>query len=164
MAHERRSFGGPDSVRGERLEVIETLPKTSRRGSQARGARRQSREFAQQSLFVPAAVASDLRAGSRSLSCKGRHESQLSRPARFLECRGNFWFDCWRKAKLPFHRWAHTRRIYARDVLAYKAKTRSVAAKSLDVLARAEYADGLYSQNTGRPLRGTIMRNPNARP
>jgi excisionase family DNA binding protein len=50
------------------------------------------------------------------------------------------------KGEIPFHKVGTHRRIYARDVLGYKAKRDLSRRKNLDDLARAEYAEGLYSQ------------------
>ncbi|HEX8817710.1 MAG TPA: excisionase family DNA-binding protein [Terriglobales bacterium] len=50
------------------------------------------------------------------------------------------------KGEIPFHRVGTHRRIYARDVLAYKAKRDLSRRNILDDLARAEYAEGLYDQ------------------
>jgi excisionase family DNA binding protein len=50
------------------------------------------------------------------------------------------------KGEIPFHMVGTHRRMYARDVLAYRAKRDLSRRKILDDLARAEYEEGLYDQ------------------
>jgi excisionase family DNA binding protein len=50
------------------------------------------------------------------------------------------------KNEIPFHKVGTHRRLYARAVLAYKAKRDAARRKTLDDLALAEYADGLYNK------------------
>ncbi len=47
------------------------------------------------------------------------------------------------KQKIPYHMVGTHRRLYARDVLAYKAKRDTVRRMTLDDLARAEYGQGI---------------------
>jgi len=54
MAQSGEVSGGSRFRSSERLEVIETYQKLRAAEAKASWARRQSREFAQQSLFVPA--------------------------------------------------------------------------------------------------------------
>jgi excisionase family DNA binding protein len=50
------------------------------------------------------------------------------------------------KDEIPFHMVGTHRRLYARDVLAYKAKRDTARRKTLDDLAQAEYAEGSYQR------------------
>ena len=50
------------------------------------------------------------------------------------------------KDEIPFHMVGTHRRLYARDVLAYKAKRDTARRKTLDDLAQAEYAEGIYQR------------------
>ena len=47
------------------------------------------------------------------------------------------------KQKIPYHMVGTHRRLYARDVLAFKAKRATVRRKAFDDLARAEYRQGI---------------------
>jgi len=47
---------------------------------------------------------------------------------------------------IPFHKVGTHRRLYARDVLAYKMKRDTDRRKVLDDLARKEYEEGVYDQ------------------
>lgn len=48
--------------------------------------------------------------------------------------------------QISYHMVGTHRRIYARDVLAYKGRRDSTRRKTLDDLARAEYDEGIYDR------------------
>jgi len=48
--------------------------------------------------------------------------------------------------QIPYHMVGTHRRIYARDVLAYKGRRDSARRKTLDDLARAEFDEGIYDR------------------
>ena len=50
------------------------------------------------------------------------------------------------KNEIPFHMVGTHRRLYARDVLAYKVRRDVYRHKTLDDLARKEYDEGVYDQ------------------
>jgi excisionase family DNA binding protein len=50
------------------------------------------------------------------------------------------------KGEIPFHKVGTHRRMYARDVLAYKAKRDTARRKAHDDLALAEYEEGIYDK------------------
>jgi excisionase family DNA binding protein len=50
------------------------------------------------------------------------------------------------KGEIPSHMVGTRRRMYARDVLAYKAKRDLSRRKALGDLARSEYAEGVYGR------------------
>jgi excisionase family DNA binding protein len=50
------------------------------------------------------------------------------------------------KKEMPCHMVGTHRRLYARDVLAYKTKRDTARTKVLDDLAQAEAAEGLYDR------------------
>ncbi|MBZ5510559.1 MAG: excisionase family DNA-binding protein [Acidobacteriia bacterium] len=50
------------------------------------------------------------------------------------------------KREIPFHMVGTHRRLYVRDVLAYKAKRDTARRKTLDDLARQEYEQGTYDR------------------
>ena len=58
------------------------------------------------------------------------------------------------KNEIPFHMVGTHRRLYARDVLAYKAKRDTARRKTLDDLAQAEYAEGIYQRMPNDPNPG----------
>jgi len=48
------------------------------------------------------------------------------------------------RQEIPYHKVETHRRIYARDIFAFKAKRDNARRKGLDDLARTEYAEGVY--------------------
>ncbi len=91
-------------------------------------------------------VLADLRAGQSVTLLQNRHEFTTIEASKLLGMSRQFLVRLLEKGQIPFHKVGTHRRIYARDVLAYKAKRDLSRRKNLDDLARAEYADGLYSQ------------------
>lgn len=55
------------------------------------------------------------------------------------------------KNEIAFHMVGTHRRMYARDVLAYKAKRDAARRKTLDDLARAEFEEGTYDRMPDDP-------------
>jgi excisionase family DNA binding protein len=55
------------------------------------------------------------------------------------------------KNRIPYHMVGTHRRLYARDVLAFKSNRDANRRKQLDDLALAEYEDGLYSRGLDDP-------------
>jgi excisionase family DNA binding protein len=55
------------------------------------------------------------------------------------------------KGRIPHHKVGTHRRLYARDVLAYKSNRDAGRRKQLDDLALAEYEEGLYARGLDDP-------------
>jgi excisionase family DNA binding protein len=97
----------------------------------------------------------ELRAGNAVTILQNRHEFTTIEGSKILGMSRQFLVRLLEKGEIPFHMVGTHRRMYARDVLAYKAKRDSSRRKTLNDLARAEYAEGLYDQvpddfNTGQ--------------
>ena len=58
------------------------------------------------------------------------------------------------KNRIPYHMVGTHRRLYARDVLAYKSSRDAGRRKELDDLASEEYEDGLYTRGLNDPHPG----------
>ena len=86
----------------------------------------------------------DLRAGQSVTLLQNRHEFTTIEASKILGMSRQFLVRLLEKGEIPFHTVGTHRRMYARDVLAYKAKRDLSRRKTLDDLARAEYAEGLY--------------------
>jgi excisionase family DNA binding protein len=88
----------------------------------------------------------DLRAGQSVTLLQNRHEFTTIEASKMLGMSRQFLVRLLEKGEIPFHMVGTHRRMYARDVLAYKAKRDLSRRKILDDLARAEYEEGLYDQ------------------
>jgi len=90
----------------ERLEVIETYQKLRAR-SQARGPDGKAESLPNNLYSFLLRLLADLRAGQSVTLLQSRHEFTTIEASKVLECRGNFWFDCWRR-RTPFPQGGHT--------------------------------------------------------
>jgi excisionase family DNA binding protein len=89
---------------------------------------------------------SDLSAG-HSVTILQRNASLTTVEAsKLLGVSRQFLIRLLEKNEIPFHRVGTHRRLYARDVLAYKAKRDAARTKILDDLGRAESEEGLYDR------------------
>lgn len=75
-----------------------------------------------------------------------QNDAQLTtvEAARMLGVSRQFLIKLVERDEIPYHMVGTHRRIYVRDLLAYKAKRDSMRRQVLDDLARAEAEDGLY--------------------
>ena len=89
---------------------------------------------------------SDLEAG-HSVTILQRNASLTTVEAsKLLGVSRQFFIGLLEKREIPFHMVGTHRRMYARDVLAYKAKRDAARATILNDLGREEYEEGLYSR------------------
>jgi len=130
----------------ERLEVIETYQKLRAAEAKLVGPDGKAESLPNNLYSFLLRLLADLRAGQSVTLLQSRHEFTTIEASKVLGMSRQFLVRLLAKGELPFHKVGTHRRIYARDVLAYKAKRDLSRRKSLDDLARAEYADGLYSQ------------------
>jgi excisionase family DNA binding protein len=73
-------------------------------------------------------------------------ETELStaEAARVLSVSRQFFVQLLEQNQIPFHKAGTHRRVYARDVFAYKAKRGAEQRKAWDDLVRAEIEEGVY--------------------
>jgi excisionase family DNA binding protein len=88
----------------------------------------------------------ELRAGQPVTILQNRHEFTTIEASKILGMSRQFLVRLLEKGEIPFHMVGTHRRMYARDVLAYKVKRDLSRRKTLDDLARAEYEEGVYDQ------------------
>ena len=86
----------------------------------------------------------DLKAGYSVTILQGKAELTTVDAGKLLGMSRQFLIRLLEKGELPFHMVGTHRRLYARHVLAYKAKRDTVRRKALDDLARDEHQEGLY--------------------
>jgi len=88
----------------------------------------------------------DLKAGKSVTLLQNEAELTTVEAAKLLAVSRQFLIGLLDQNQIPYHMVGTHRRIYARDVLAYKGRRDSVRRKTLDDLARAEFEDGIYDQ------------------
>jgi len=87
----------------------------------------------------------DLKAGYSVTILQGKAGLTTVEAGKLLGMSRQFLVKLLQKGEIPFHMVGTHRRLYARDVLAYKAKRDTNRRKALDDLARAESEEGLYN-------------------
>jgi excisionase family DNA binding protein len=88
----------------------------------------------------------DLRAGHSVTILQSRHELTTVEASKILGVSRQFLVRLLEKGEIPFHMVGTHRRMYVRDVIAYKAKRDSSRRKTLDELAKQEFAKGDYDK------------------
>ncbi|HEX6805249.1 MAG TPA: helix-turn-helix domain-containing protein [Terriglobales bacterium] len=88
----------------------------------------------------------DLRAGHSVTILQNRHELTTVEASKILGMSRQFLITLLEKGEIPFHLVGTHRRLYVRDVLAYKAKRDSERRTTLNDLAKQEFAKGDYDK------------------
>lgn len=88
----------------------------------------------------------DLRAGNSVTILQNRHELTTVEASKILGMSRQFLIQLLEKGEIPFHMVGTHRRLYVRDVIAYKAKRDISRRKTLDDLAKHEFAKGDYDK------------------
>lgn len=91
-------------------------------------------------------LSEDLRAGQTVTILQNNAHLTTIEASRLLGMSRQFLVGLLIKGEIPFFTVGSHRRMYARDVLDYKAKRNATRRKTLDDLARAEYTEGVYDQ------------------
>jgi excisionase family DNA binding protein len=87
----------------------------------------------------------DLRAGDSVTILQSRHELTTVEASKILGISRQFLIQVLEKGEIPFHLVGTHRRMFVRDVLAYKAKRDTARRKTLDDLAKREFSKGDYN-------------------
>jgi excisionase family DNA binding protein len=88
----------------------------------------------------------DLKAGHSVTILQSNADLTTVEASKMLGVSRQFLIGLLEKKEVPYHMVGTHRRMYARDVLAYKAKRDTARRKTLDDLARAEYEEGIYDR------------------
>jgi len=88
----------------------------------------------------------DLRAGNSVTILQSRHELTTVEASKILGVSRQFLIQLLEKGEIPFHLVGTHRRMYVRDVLAFKSKRDTGRRKTLDDLAKQEFAKGDYDK------------------
>ncbi|HVZ60787.1 MAG TPA: excisionase family DNA-binding protein, partial [Terriglobales bacterium] len=88
----------------------------------------------------------DLKAGKSVTILQSKAELTTVEAGKLLGMSRQFLIGLLEKGEIPFHLVGTHRRMYARDVLAYKSKRDNARRATLDDLARAESEQGTYDR------------------
>ena len=88
----------------------------------------------------------DMKAGHSVTILQNNASLTTVEASKLLGVSRQFLIGLLQKNELPCHMVGTHRRLYARDVLAYKAKRDSMRSKTLDDLARREFEQGTYDR------------------
>ena len=88
----------------------------------------------------------DLKAGNSVTILQSKAELTTVEAAKLLGMSRQFLVNLLSRSEIPFYMIGTHRRLYARDVLAYKSKRDNARRKTLDDLSRAEYDEGIYDR------------------
>jgi excisionase family DNA binding protein len=91
-------------------------------------------------------VLADLRAGHAVTILQSSHELTTIEASKILGMSRQFLVQLLEKGEIPFHKVGTHRRLYVRDVMAYKARRDTSRRKTLDDLAKREFAKGDYGK------------------
>jgi excisionase family DNA binding protein len=133
----------------ERVEVVETYQKIRALEAKLVGPDGRARALPNNLYSFLLQLLAGLRAGQAVTLLHSRHEFTTIEASKVLGMSRQFLVRLLERDEIPFHKVGTHRRIYARDVLAYKAKRDLSRRKTLDELARADHAEGVYGQVPG---------------
>lgn len=88
----------------------------------------------------------DLKAGKSVTLLQNEAELTTVEASKLLAVSRQFLIGLLDENQIPYHMVGTHRRIYARDVLAYKGRRDSARRKALDDLALAEFDEGIYDR------------------
>ena len=88
----------------------------------------------------------DLKAGKSITILQNGVELTTVEAAKMLAVSRQFLIQLLEQGQIPYHMVGTHRRLYARDVLAYKARRDSARRKTLDDLATEEMKEGIYDR------------------
>jgi excisionase family DNA binding protein len=88
----------------------------------------------------------DLRAGHSVTILQNRHELTTVEASKVLSVSRQFLVQLLEKGEIPFHMVGTHRRIFVRDILAYKSMRDTSRRRTLDNLAKQEFAKGDYDK------------------
>jgi len=88
----------------------------------------------------------DLKAGNSVTILQSKAQLTTVEASKLLGMSRQYLVGLLENNVIPFHKVGTHRRLYARDVLAYKVKRDTDRRKTLDDLARKEYDEGVYDQ------------------
>ena len=145
MASQEEVACDPATTQGQ--SEIQTLYRELRRGEAKLVGADGSTQWLPPDLYAfLCRLLSDLRAGKPVTLLQNEAELTTVEAAKLLAVSRQFLIGLLDQHQIPYHMVGTHRRIYARDVLAYKGKRDSARRRILDDLVRDEYEEGIYDR------------------
>jgi excisionase family DNA binding protein len=143
MASEGRAF---DATSKEQQEIIDIYAKLREAEAKLIGPDGKTEILPNNLYSFLLRLLADLRAGNSVTILQSRHELTTIEAGKILGMSRQFLVQLLEKGEIPFHKIGTHRRLYVRDVLAYKARRDTSRRKTLDDLAKREFAKGDYGK------------------
>jgi len=143
MASEGRAF---DATSKEQQEIIDIYAKLREAEAKLIGPDGKTEILPNNLYSFLLRLLADLRAGNSVTILQSRHELTTAEASKILGMSRQFLVQLLEKGEIPFHKVGTHRRLYVRDVLAYKARRDTSRRKTLDDLAKREFAKGDYGK------------------
>ena len=143
MASEGRAF---DVTSKEQQEIIEIYAKLREAEAKLIGPDGKTEVLPNNLYSFLLRLLADLRAGNSVTILQSRHELTTAEASKILGMSRQFLVQLLEKGEIPFHKVGTHRRLYVRDVIAYKARRDTSRRKTLDDLAKREVAKGDYGK------------------
>ena len=143
MASEGRAF---DATSKEQQEIIDIYAKLREAEAKLIGPDGKTEVLPNNLYSFLLRLLADLRAGNSVTILQSRHELTTAEASKILGMSRQFLVQLLEKGEIPFHKVGTHRRLYVRDVIAYKARRDTSRRKTLDDLAKREFAKGDYGK------------------
>jgi excisionase family DNA binding protein len=143
MASEGRAF---DATSKEQQEIIDIYAKLREAEAKLIGPDGKTEILPNNLYSFLLRLLADLRAGNALTILQSRHEVTTIEAGKILGMSRQFLVQLLEKGEIPFHKVGTHRRLYVRDVIAYKARRDTSRRKTLDDLAKREFAKGDYGK------------------
>jgi len=143
MASEGRAF---DATSKEQQEIIDIYAKLREAEAKLIGPDGKTEVLPNNLYSFLLRLLADLRAGNSVTILQSRHELTTAEASKILGMSRQFLVQLLEKGEIPFHKVGTHRRLYVRDVIAYKARRDTSRRKTLDDLGKREVAKGDYGK------------------
>jgi len=143
MASEGRAF---DATSKEQQEIIDIYAKLRESEAKLIGPDGKTEILPNNLYSFLLRLLADLRAGNAVTLLQSSHELTTIEASKLLGMSRQFLVQLLEKGEIPFHKVGTHRRLYVRDVMAYKARRDTSRRKTLDDLAKREFAEGNYGK------------------
>jgi excisionase family DNA binding protein len=143
MASEGRAF---DATSKEQQEIVDIYAKLRESEAKLVGPDGKPEILPNNLYSFLLRLLADLRAGNSVTILQSRHELTSIEASKILGMSRQYLVQLLDKGEIPIHKVGTHRRLYVRDVLAYKARRDISRRKTLDDLAKREFAEGNYGK------------------